>query len=187
MEGDIEEVSEGSRSKSKSRGSDFSQRSAWLTPRGSPEEKKSLERTPSPPLPPSQESAVVNVKTMLEEENLSGMQHRNAWWTPIRTTEGEWWARRLRTYSWNARSTIISLASQLTEESLQLGVLPEDNVRPVCRYQLASDVRHEPRRGSVLSWTIGSLSMPPIEFLRPLTQESNRKEVSCDTSTQCEC
>ena len=118
---------------------------------------------------------------MLEEENLSGMQHRtlDGLRSALQKVNDE---RALTDLQLERTLTIISLASQLTEESLQLGVLPEtmfDQFADI-NSRAMSDMSHGEDQFELDD---SSLSMPPIEFLRPLTQESNRKEVSCDTST----
>lgn len=102
---------------------------AWLTPRVTPAQGRViLSTTPREgvmrDLPPSQEFAVDNVKTMLEEENLSSMQQRTL--ESVRSALQKISDDPVLTDVQLERTlTIISLASQLTEESLQLGVLPD--------------------------------------------------------------
>uniref|UniRef100_K1QS16 Uncharacterized protein n=1 Tax=Magallana gigas TaxID=29159 RepID=K1QS16_MAGGI len=100
----------------------------WLTPRVTPAQGPViLSTTPREgvmrDLPPSQESAVDNVKTMLEEENLSSMQQRTL--ESVSALQKISDDPVLTDVQLERTLTIISFASQLTEESLQLGVLPD--------------------------------------------------------------
>nr|XP_022306043.1 uncharacterized protein LOC111112655 isoform X13 [Crassostrea virginica] len=148
---------------------------AWLTPRVTPAQGRVvLSTTPGEgtiearELPPSQEAAVNNVKTMLEEENLSSMQQRTL--ESVRSALQKISADPILTDVQLERTlTIISLASQLTEESLQLGVLPDSvfdqfadiNSRAMSELGVGED-----------DFRVSETPNPPLEFLRPLTRDS---------------
>nr|XP_022305371.1 uncharacterized protein LOC111112260 isoform X1 [Crassostrea virginica] len=148
---------------------------AWLTPRVTPAQGRVVlsttpgEGTTDPrELPPSQEAAVNNVKTMLEEDNLSSMQQRTL--ESVRSALQKISADPILTDVQLERTlTIISLASQLTEESLQLGVLPDSvfdqfadiNSRAMSELGVGED-----------DFRVSETPNPPLEFLRPLTRDS---------------
>nr|XP_034321491.1 uncharacterized protein LOC117687995 [Crassostrea gigas] len=119
-------------------------------------------------LPPSQESAVDNVKTMLEEENLSSMQQRTL--ESVRSALQKISADPVLTDVELERTlTIISLASQLTEESLQLGVLPDT------MFEQFADINSRAMSDLGISeddFRLSETHNPPMELLRPLTRYS---------------
>lgn len=154
---------------------------AWLTPRVTPAQGRViLSTTPregvTRDLPPSQESAVDNVKTMLEEENLSSMQQRTL--ESVRSALQKISDDPVLTDVQLERTlTIISLASQLTEESLQLGVLP-DTV-----FEQFADINSRAMSDLGISeddFRVSETPNPPMELLRPMTRDSlnTRDEVS---------
>lgn len=119
-------------------------------------------------LPPSQESAVDNVKTMLEEENLSSMQQRTL--ESVRSALQKISDDPVLTDVQLERTlTIISLASQLTEESLQLGVLPDT------MFEQFADINSRAMSDLGISeddFRVSETPNPPMELLRPLTRDS---------------
>ncbi|XP_052692633.1 uncharacterized protein LOC128170920 isoform X2 [Crassostrea angulata] len=146
---------------------------AWLTPRVTPAQGRViLSTTPREgvmrDLPPSQESAVDNVKTMLEEENLSSMQQRTL--ESVRSALQKISDDPVLTDVQLERTlTIISLASQLTEESLQLGVLPDT------MFEQFADINSRAMSDLGISeddFRVSETPNPPMELLRPLTRDS---------------
>lgn len=122
-------------------------------------------------LPMSQSSALHNMKTMMEEENMNSIQHRTL--ESVRAA--------LQTLNKNERElsdtqlertiTLISLASQLTEESIHLGVLPESV------FDAFADVNY--RAASKMSQRDDDFFMEDGALHRPITQGSAITEV-CD-------
>lgn len=142
---------------------------AWKTPR-TPRTSAASIRAKSANLPRTQESAVENMKMMLEEENLSSLQ--------LRTLESVRSALQeineapkpdLTEVQLERTLTLISLASQLTEESLQLGVLPESvfDAFASLNSRCMSNMSHGED-----NFTIDDTPYPVTEYLRPLTRDS---------------
>lgn len=156
---------------------------AWLTPRMTPAQGHVvLSTTPGDvgvdgqELPHSQECAVSNVKIMLEEDNLSSIQHRTL--ESVRNALQKINTDPILTDVQLERTlTLVSLASQLTEESIQLGILP-DTV-----FEQFADINSRAMSELGISeedFRVSETPNPPLELLRPLTRGSlsTRDEVS---------
>lgn len=141
------------------------QRSAWLTPRvGSAHTIPSVDLPNN--LPSTQKAAINTMKLMMEEENLSSMQHRTL--ETIRSAVKVMNEVELTDTQLERTITLISIASQLTEESLQLGILPESifDTFAEINSRAMSDLSH----GEDDYQMIDTPYHAQQDFLRPLTQ-----------------
>lgn len=126
-------------------------------------------------LPKCQSSALNNMKTMMEEDNMSSMQHRTleSVRSALKTLNEK--EQELSDLQLERTITLISLASQLTEESIQLGVLPESMFDAFAEINSRAMSNMSPGEDPeiLIDDTQGA------ELLRPMTQGSVLTEV-CD-------
>ncbi|XP_060075166.1 uncharacterized protein LOC132554861 [Ylistrum balloti] len=124
-------------------------------------------------LPKCQSSALNNMKSMMEEENMSSVQHRTleSVRSALKTLNEK--DQELSDLQLERTITLISLASQLTEESIQLGVLPESvfDAFAEINSRAMSNMSHGEEEFLIDD-------TPGGELLRPMTQGSVLTEPS---------
>jgi hypothetical protein len=104
-------------------------------------------------LPPSQSEALNNLKTMMAEDNLNIEQQKTleSLRSAIRSLSRE---QALRDVQLERTVTILSLASQIAQESVELGVLPDsvfDSFSKVGSRAISAISGHRSVKGSAVS------------------------------------
>lgn len=125
-------------------------------------------------LPPSQADALSSIKQMIAKEKLSSLQTRTLDSVRMALQQINEDQENLSNQQLERTLTIISLASQLTEESLQLGVFPDSifDTFAALNSRAMSDMTHGED-----DYSIDDGSVHMADFLRPITKSTMGDEV----------
>lgn len=125
-------------------------------------------------LPPSQADALSSIKQMIAKEKLSSLQTRTLDSVRMALQQINEDQENLSNQQLERTLTIISLASQLTEESLQLGVFPDSifDTFAALNSRAMSDMTHGED-----DYSIDDGSVHMADFLRPITKSTMGEEV----------